>query len=264
MKFRPRSFLEQLNATDLSEYYVKHPEPKLLDIESVPQETTLYDITKIIPKKPAGKDYIESLEIVLEMSFLADGELFGKYKFLGTQTLQDVISGLICMANYTILEHEGNLSEYIVIDNRVYTDQESTLKKFKEWERNQSRIGQAAELEYFSMDTKLLDLSVRLDESYVLVHQGSCKHTFQINQVRLLRPFVDPKYIQDYPSAIFQEKLLRPTCAACRYGDPKFSVFNSAECYDGCMWCHRCFNKVFVTDGKVDESIKYTRMTITI
>ncbi|KAJ3322634.1 hypothetical protein HDV06_002848 [Boothiomyces sp. JEL0866] len=264
MRFCPRSFLNQLNATDLTEYYIRHAEPKLLAIEPVEQESTVYDFTKLIPRASTRKEYIDSLELVFEISFYTDNDLISKYKFLGTQSVQILLNTLLCIASYTALENQGELSEYIVIENSVYCDQADTVKKIKDWERTQARIGNEVEFEYRPMHTLLLDTEIQFDEHYLFVHQGTCKHSFTIDKVRLVHPVMDPKYIQDYPKAIFQDKLVRPTCGACRYGDPKFCVYGSTECYDGCMWCHQCFNKVFVTDGKVVETIKYIRMNITI
>ncbi|KAJ3258081.1 small nuclear RNA activating complex, polypeptide 3 [Boothiomyces macroporosus] len=264
MRWTPRTFLEELNAIDLTEYYVKHPEPKLLEIEPIEFESTVYDISQIMPKPIERKEYIESMELVLEISFYTDNQMVSKYKFLGSHTLGKLRETLLCMADYTVLENETDLSEYILAESCVYTGQPSTVTKMKEWERKQIILGNEVSFEYKPMDTKLLDMVLKFDAPYLLVHQGTCKHTFQVNQVRLLHPAMDPKYIQDYPKAIYQEKLVRPTCAACRYGDPKFSVFNSRECYDGCMWCHQCFYRVFVKGGSVDDTIKYVRMNVTI
>ncbi|PRQ20626.1 putative snRNA-activating protein complex, subunit 3 [Rosa chinensis] len=102
--------------------------------------------------------------------------------------------------------------------------------------------------------TKFRDLKFRLGAGYLYCHQGDCRHTIVIRDMRLLHP-EDVQNSAVYPILLFQLKLHVRKCNVCRiYRATKVTVDDKYAPENPCYFCEQCY---YLLHYKGDGSLHY-------
>ncbi|KAK6188356.1 hypothetical protein SNE40_004543 [Patella caerulea] len=119
-------------------------------------------------------------------------------------------------------------------DNRDYS------KPIIEWMKNSNNCGTTHKTTAME-SVRFRDLTVKLGEPYLYMHQGNCEHIISFTDVRMLIAD-DPQSIDDYPFVVRQVSRRRVLCRSCMMYTARWqveeSVFTPVEpCYlcDGCL-----------------------------
>ncbi|GLT32265.1 hypothetical protein SLA2020_069430 [Shorea laevis] len=88
---------------------------------------------------------------------------------------------------------------------------------------------------------KFCSLNFRLGAGYLYCHQGDCKHTIVIRDMRLIHP-EDVNNQAAYPIVIFQLKPRVQKCNVCKiYRATKVTVDNKWASENPCYFCNHCY-----------------------
>lgn len=179
-----------------------------------------------------------------------------------SQPLTALRDSVYCL--HDSIARDANLSlpsAYFCIEDFFYNDMRDRDAKDEsapilEWNRRQRNKWRREHLvegifkeeccppELFSRrmeETTFLDLTIQIGVKYVYLHQGGCKHVFQITDARLVHP-TDVQNKTSYPVAKFAQKFRHRKCMACGilaskkvvYGDkmmPESPTFLCQDCY---------------------------------
>ncbi|XP_065856274.1 snRNA-activating protein complex subunit [Euphorbia lathyris] len=89
--------------------------------------------------------------------------------------------------------------------------------------------------------TRFCDLRFRLGAGYVYCHQGDCKHTIVIRDMRLIHP-EDSQNRSAYPIVRYQVKLRVQKCQICKiFRATKVTVDDKWTAYNPCYFCNDCY-----------------------
>ncbi|KAJ9181672.1 hypothetical protein P3X46_009776 [Hevea brasiliensis] len=89
--------------------------------------------------------------------------------------------------------------------------------------------------------TRFCDLRFRLGAGYLYCHQGDCKHTIVIRDLRLIHP-EDVQNRAAYPIVIFQLKLRFQKCNVCNiFRATKVTVDDKWTPDNPCYFCNDCY-----------------------
>ncbi|XP_009365681.1 snRNA-activating protein complex subunit [Pyrus x bretschneideri] len=97
--------------------------------------------------------------------------------------------------------------------------------------------------------TKFSDLKFRLGAGYLYCHQGDCRHTFVIRDMRLIHP-QDIQNRAAYPILLFQVKPVIQKCYACKiFRATKVTVDDKWAQENPCYFCDDCYYLLHYKDG---------------
>ncbi|XP_042488883.1 snRNA-activating protein complex subunit isoform X2 [Macadamia integrifolia] len=89
--------------------------------------------------------------------------------------------------------------------------------------------------------TRFCDLEFRLGAGYLYCHQGDCKHTIVIRDMRLIHPD-DVQNKVAYPLLTYQLKTRWQKCSVCKiYLATKVTVDDKWAQENPCYFCHSCY-----------------------
>jgi len=153
-----------------------------------------------------------------------------QHAVLSSQTLGDLYEALPCPSNEIPFEKsgDGTIFEYsedeapphkggvVCIEDVAYGDGQSEedysdklLAHFSEMPPNKrSELRKGPDMH----SQRFLDLSLRINEPYWLLHQGSCEHFIVVDQIRLKHPS-DP--MDGYPFTLHIAPPILDLCQAC-------------------------------------------------
>ncbi|CAL9098330.1 unnamed protein product [Musa textilis] len=102
--------------------------------------------------------------------------------------------------------------------------------------------------------TRFSDLRFRLGSGYLYCHQGNCKHTIVIRDMRLIHP-EDVQNRADYPLLTYQLRQHYRKCSVCDiYMATKMTVDDKWAPVNPCYFCIKCY---FLLHYKEDNSLLY-------
>ncbi|XP_050288171.1 snRNA-activating protein complex subunit isoform X3 [Quercus robur] len=107
--------------------------------------------------------------------------------------------------------------------------------------------------------TRFCDLKFRLGAGYLYCHQGNCKHTIVIRDMRLIHP-EDVHNRAGYPIVLFQLKFRVQKCNVCKiYRATKVTVNDKWALKNPCYFCKDCY---FLLHYGKDESLLYSDFSV--
>ncbi|KAM4101542.1 hypothetical protein ACB094_05G151000 [Castanea mollissima] len=107
--------------------------------------------------------------------------------------------------------------------------------------------------------TRFCDLKFRLGAGYLYCHQGNCKHTIVIRDMRLIHP-EDVQNRAGYPIVLFQLKFRVQKCNVCKiYRATKVTVNDKWALKNPCYFCKDCY---FLLHYGKDESLLYSDFSV--
>ncbi|XP_062106968.1 snRNA-activating protein complex subunit isoform X2 [Humulus lupulus] len=99
--------------------------------------------------------------------------------------------------------------------------------------------------------TRFCDLKFRIGNGYLYCHQGDCKHTIVIRDMRLLHP-EDVQNQAAYPIVIFQLKPRVQKCYVCNiYRATKVTADDKWAQGNPCYFCENCYYLLHYKDGSL-------------
>lgn len=102
--------------------------------------------------------------------------------------------------------------------------------------------------------TRISDLKFRLGARYMYCHQGNCKHSMVIRDMRLIHPD-DSQNCVEYPVHTFQHRNRQRKCSVCQiYLATKMTVDDKWAPVNPCYFCISCY---FLLHYKEDNSLLY-------
>ncbi|XP_050383015.1 snRNA-activating protein complex subunit-like [Argentina anserina] len=210
-----------------------------------------------------------------------------EFLVLGQQTLTELRDKIYCSTD-KVMEKDGqhNRSGYFLIEDTFYNDlrdpsaidysesvfdwlRNSRDDALKKWEcilagkmqkKEKAVVGditgsklprfQAADMH----KTQFCDLKFQVGAGYLYCHQGDCRHTIVIRDMRLLHP-EDIQNRAVYPILLFQVKLQEQKCKVCRiYRATKMTVNDKWAPENPCYFCDNCY---FLLHYTKDGSLQY-------
>ncbi|CAJ0937733.1 unnamed protein product, partial [Mesorhabditis belari] len=108
----------------------------------------------------------------------------------------------------------------------------------------------------FMQDTKLADLTCRLGEPYVYIHQGRCEHLLVFRNI-CMRQTTDKISLEDYPICTYLKKFKSVICRICEEKASRIVVAPKSTLNDSpCFICNTCFAK-FALDEDGEKSFPF-------
>ncbi|XP_037495224.1 snRNA-activating protein complex subunit isoform X4 [Jatropha curcas] len=197
-----------------------------------------------------------------------------EFLVLGRQTLTEMRDKIYCMTDQ-VMQKAGqhDPSGYFLIEDVFYNDmrnpsaidysdpifdwlRNSKDDALRKWEciisgelhqKQKAVVGEAttSHLPQFRradmQKTRFCDLRFRLGAGYLFCHQGDCKHTFVIRDMRLIHP-EDVQNRAAYPIVIFQLKMRMQKCNVCKiFRATKMTVDDKWTPCNPCYFCNDCY-----------------------
>ncbi|XP_038689429.1 snRNA-activating protein complex subunit isoform X2 [Tripterygium wilfordii] len=207
---------------------------------------------------------------------------------LGRQTLTELRDKIYCLTD-SVMQKAGqhDPSGYFLIEDVFCNDlrdpsaidysepifdwlRDSRDEALRKWDciisgdlqkKQKAIIGEvkSSDLPHFKavamQNTQFCDLRFRLGAGYLYCHQGDCKHTIVIRDMRLIHP-EDVQNRAAYPIIIFQMKLRGQKCDVCNiYRATKVSVDDKWAGTNPCYFCDDCY---FLLHHNKDGSLLYS------
>jgi len=91
-----------------------------------------------------------------------------------------------------------------------------------------------------SLDTKLMDLEVRIGEPYVYQHSGRCEHLFVFNEIRFAQPNNSLGF-SSYPRIISISKEKLKNCIFCNKSVSEIAMVSEEAPLNMDYMCEACF-----------------------
>uniref|UniRef100_A0A0K0ERH3 snRNA-activating protein complex subunit 3 n=1 Tax=Strongyloides stercoralis TaxID=6248 RepID=A0A0K0ERH3_STRER len=186
-----------------------------------------------------------------------------KYQFRGENTVLDIRDTILCswdvvntkLASDDFLKLEecfGYImpSSFIFIHDTFYIDmcrpnaKNLAARVLNFFEKRSHFLTESLKIKSMS-DTKIKDLTFRLNCPYVFVHMGgNCEHTFSFNDLRLISPN-DYLKLETYP--IIRYELIKPRrCNYCKKSTPCFVIMeDNISPKLPALCCQFCFDYLF-------------------
>lgn len=206
-----------------------------------------------------------------------------EFLVLGQQTLTELRDKIYCSSDQVMQKAEkSDPSGYFLIENVFYNDlrdpsaidysepildwlENSKDEALKKWQgtvtgkqlqqKHKAALGSATnsqlpEFRAEDMDkTQFSNLKFRLGAGYLFCHQGDCKHTIVIRDMRLIHP-EDVQNRAAYPRLIFQLKHYAQKCSVCRiYKATKVTMDNKRAEDNPCYFCDYCYTLLHSEHG---------------
>jgi hypothetical protein len=175
-----------------------------------------------------------------------------QYQFLGSQTLYCLRDHCFCLSDHILVGNEQEPrrqpSSFVFIENRFYVDDRTDFEDVLDtlggfWSDIEEAHPQLNPMAHQTMDTRLIDIPLRIDQLYLLHHQYSCGHAFKVNEIRLHHELVDHVYEEQFPFVLYFDTISLPTCAVCKLCPPCKVAYGCYKGpYDGSLWCQTCIN----------------------
>ncbi|GLT38817.1 hypothetical protein SLA2020_130390 [Shorea laevis] len=197
-----------------------------------------------------------------------------EFLVLGQQKLTELRDKIYCLSDQ-VMQKAGQCdpSGYFLIENVFYNDlrdpsaidysksildwlSNSRDDALRKWEcsvtgqlqrKHREILGSAptSELPHFEAvnmhEKQFCNLNFRLGAGYLYCHQGDCKHTIVIRDMRLIHP-EDVKNQAAYPIVIFQLKPRVQKCNVCKiYRATKVTADNKWASENPCYFCDHCY-----------------------
>ncbi|KAI6704182.1 hypothetical protein NL676_013318 [Syzygium grande] len=107
--------------------------------------------------------------------------------------------------------------------------------------------------------TRFCDLKFQLGAAYLYCHQGDCKHTIVIRDMRLIHP-EDVHNRAAYPIVTFQQKTRAQKCCVCKiYRATKVTLDDKWAKENPCYFCDNCY---FLLHYSKDSSLLYSDFSV--
>ncbi|KAL5838899.1 hypothetical protein ACOSQ3_016068 [Xanthoceras sorbifolium] len=205
-----------------------------------------------------------------------------EFLVLGLQTLTELRDRIYCLTDQVMQKAgEHDPSGYFLIEEVFYNDmrhpsaidysepvldwlRNSKDEALEKWEciingelqqKQRAILGSlsASHLPHFKAidmhKARFCDLRFRLGAGYLYCHQGDCKHTIVIRDMRLIHP-EDVNNRAAYPIVIFQIKLRVQKCNVCSiYRATKVTVDDKWARENPCYFCDYCYSLLHSSDG---------------
>ncbi|KAK9924204.1 hypothetical protein M0R45_032586 [Rubus argutus] len=210
-----------------------------------------------------------------------------EFLVLGRQTLTELRDKIYCLTD-KVMEKDGqhNRSGYFLIEDTFYNDlrdpsaidysesifdwlrnaRDDALKKWecvlagKMQNKKKAVVGDitGSKLPHFQAadmhKIQFCNLKFQLGAGYLYCHQGDCRHTVVIRDMRLLHP-EDIQNRAAYPILLFQLKLHVQKCRVCKiYRATKMTVNDKWAPENPCYFCDNCY---FLLHYTKDGSLQY-------
>ncbi|CAG8781793.1 17967_t:CDS:2, partial [Cetraspora pellucida] len=192
------------------------------------------------PNKPnETQDFENKPEVILSVAFYNQSKNSTRtqeFLVLGSQPLTALRDAFYCLRDFYKLEpweqpkpttilNETNQKmspSYFFIENVFYNDFRDPRavdysRNIIEWVKEKDRYRQPGLGLYRSKimeDVMFNELSIKLNQPYLFVHQGNCQHAVVFRDLRLKQAYDDPDPAA-YPKAIFRGKIGRHKCRMC-------------------------------------------------
>ncbi|CAG8720129.1 16644_t:CDS:2, partial [Racocetra persica] len=192
------------------------------------------------PNKPnEPQDFENKPEVILSVAFYNQSKNSTRtqeFLVLGSQPLTALRDAFYCLRDFYKLEpweqpkpttilNETNQKmspSYFFIENVFYNDFRDPRavdysRNIIEWAKEKNRYRQPGLGLYRSKimeDVMFNELSIKLNQPYLFVHQGNCQHAVVFRDLRLKQAYDDPDPAV-YPKAIFRGKIGRHKCRMC-------------------------------------------------
>ncbi|KAI8608859.1 snRNA-activating protein of 50kDa MW C terminal-domain-containing protein [Chytriomyces sp. MP71] len=224
------------------------PRPSSLDLladaAQFAQQSILIAPTEIILSVAifAAESSLRTGKVHFSHGLLKPYHMLSEFLVLGSQTLAQLRDAIQCISDRVTAVSEGgdfgvpgatgpmgptplapNGSGYFLIEGTFYNDlRETNAKDYSkvivDWvnEHQSRRAHFKGGFQQKSMDdTKLLDLSLKLNKRYLYVHQACCEHVIRFHDIRVAGPFDDPN-MSSYPKIVYQSEVRNiRTCQIC-------------------------------------------------
>ncbi|GKV07323.1 hypothetical protein SLEP1_g19117 [Rubroshorea leprosula] len=221
------------------------------------------DIEQLIPV--SGQEVVLCVEVYHNIQ---------EFLVLGQQKLTELRDKIYCLSDQVMKKAgQHDPSGYFVIEGVFYNDlrdpsaidysksildwlSNSKDDALRKWEcsvtgqlqqKHREILGSAptSELPHFEAvnmhEKQFCNLNFRLGAGYLYCHQGDCKHTVVIRDMRLIHP-EDVKNQAAYPIVIFQLKPRVQKCNACKiYRATKVTKDNKWAHENPCYFCEHCY-----------------------
>ncbi|XP_031397078.1 snRNA-activating protein complex subunit isoform X2 [Punica granatum] len=106
---------------------------------------------------------------------------------------------------------------------------------------------------------RFCDLKFQLGAGYLYCHQGDCKHTIVIRDMRLIHPD-DVQNRAAYPITTFQHKTRALKCSVCRiYRATRVTLDDKWAQENPCYFCENCY---FLLHYSKDRSLMYSDFSV--
>ncbi|KAJ2356895.1 hypothetical protein H4S01_006607, partial [Coemansia sp. RSA 2610] len=197
-------------------------------------------------------------EVVLSVCFYNTRSSTSKmeeYLVLGSQSLTVLRDAFYCISDFLVSDHDDKTentkdrkvsSSYFFIEKTFYNDMRSPTatdysRVIMEWANDAERQEKNPRLRGLQsrlMDgARFLDLSLRLRQPYIFMHQGDCEHVMMFTDLRLLGP-KDDQYVEAYPKQTFRTRHMRHKCRMCSAYPAQYVTKN--DFHSGMSPCYFC------------------------
>ncbi|KAJ4829668.1 hypothetical protein Tsubulata_034582 [Turnera subulata] len=246
------------------------------------------------PLKPSDSQAVQLPEVVICLEIYHNIRKWVKtqeFLVLGRQNLAEIRDKICCLTDQ-VMQKAGqhDPSGYFLINDVFYNDlrhpstrdysepiidwlvnsKDGALKKWDyilsgELQGELKDIAEKvpAELPRFRhvemQKTRFCDLRFRLGAGYLYCHQGNCKHTMVVRDMRLIHP-ADIQNRTAYPLVTFQLKYRWEKCNVCRiYTATKVTVDDKWVPYNPCYFCNDCY---YLLHHNEDGSLLYSDFSV--
>ncbi|GMN27258.1 hypothetical protein TIFTF001_001552 [Ficus carica] len=189
-----------------------------------------------------------------------------EFLVLGRQTLTELRDKIYCITDQDVFCNDLRDPTAIDYSEPIFdwlrNNKDEVRKKWEciitgELQQKQKAIigDVASQLPHFkSFDmqkTRFCDLKFRLGAGYQYCHQGDCKHTIVIRDMRLVHP-EDVQNQAAYPIVVFQLKPRVQKCHVCKiYRATKVTVDDKWAQGNPCYFCDNCYYLLHYKDGSL-------------
>ncbi|KAJ2850957.1 hypothetical protein IWW36_001481 [Coemansia brasiliensis] len=210
-------------------------------------------------------------EVILSVCFFNTRGSTAKmeeYLVLGSQSLTVLRDAFYCLSDFLVSDHDDQnentkdrkvSSSYFFIEKTFYNDMRSPSatdysRVIMEWANDPDRQEKNPHLHGLQsrlMDgARFLDLSIRLRQPYIFMHQGDCEHVMMFTDLRLLGP-QDDQNVEAYPKQIFRTRHMRHKCRMCSAYPAQYVTKNDFHSgMSPCYFCEKCYTPFhFDTEG---------------
>ncbi|KAJ2866225.1 hypothetical protein GGH94_001680 [Coemansia aciculifera] len=201
-------------------------------------------------------------EVILSVCFYntrSSNAKMEEYLVLGSQSLTVLRDAFYCISDF-LISHRDEVTEnskerktsssYFFIEKTFYNDMRSPTatdysRVITEWANDPERQEKNPKLRGLQsrlMDgARFLDLSIRLKQPYIFMHQGDCEHVLMFTDLRLLGP-KDDQFVESYPKQIFRTRHMRHKCRMCSAYPAQFVTKNDFHSgMSPCYFCEKCY-----------------------
>jgi snRNA-activating protein complex subunit 3 len=182
-----------------------------------------------------------------------------EFNVLGQQSLVELRDRIVCVSDYLavgdfsdnpdqpcdILTKDLFKSGFFYIEGVFYNDMrdpscQDYSRNIIEWSKEPSR-GVGPFHSQSMESTRFIDLTARLGQPYLYVHQGDCEHIVIFTDLRMLHP-EDCCFLEQYPLMVYKSRERKLKCRVCQLYLAKWVTSGSTLApEDPCFFCDTCF-----------------------